>query len=263
MYYIIYKTTNTVNGKVYIGKHKTKDLNDGYLGSGKLLCRAIEKYGIDNFAREIVHLCKTEDNMNAKEREIVTEDFCLREDTYNLCVGGHGGFSYINRNKLNNENKDKKNIYKKISKKLKGRKNKKYSEILKERHRQGLVKYDTFRGKNHKQESKEKISKALKGRYIGSKNSQYGTIWINNGKENKKIKKDTLIPEGWYKGQFTIPNLTQEIVLCQNCIQYEFDIYWWNKFLKSEKTVSEFVRTEFPKNSRESFYRMKRRLSIK
>lgn len=36
-YYTIYKTTNLINGKIYIGKHQTKDPYDSYLGSGKRL----------------------------------------------------------------------------------------------------------------------------------------------------------------------------------------------------------------------------------
>lgn len=119
MYYVIYQITNKINNKIYIGKHITKDINDSYTGSGKLVNAAFNKYGIENFTKEILFVLETEEDMNAKEREIVTEEFCLRKDTYNLCVGGRGGFSYINRNKLNNENKDKKNVYEKISKNLK------------------------------------------------------------------------------------------------------------------------------------------------
>ena len=94
MYYIIYKITNTLNGKYYIGKHQTTDLNDGYLGSGKLLKRAIEKYGVEHFTKEILHIFDNEVEMNAKEKELVV----ICEESYNLCPGGRGGFGYINAN---------------------------------------------------------------------------------------------------------------------------------------------------------------------
>lgn len=99
-YFTVYRTTNKINGKVYIGKHITKNINDGYLGSGKRLRLAFTKYGIDNFQKEILASFDTEEEMNRKEAELVTEEFCLSEKTYNLCVGGRGGFSYINRNGL-------------------------------------------------------------------------------------------------------------------------------------------------------------------
>lgn len=100
MFFLIYKITNNVNGKVYIGKHQTNDIADGYMGSGKLIRQAIEKYGSENFEKEILFEFSTEEEMNSKEAELVTEEFCNREDTYNLCPGGHGGFGYINSNPI-------------------------------------------------------------------------------------------------------------------------------------------------------------------
>ena len=47
----------------------------------------------------------------------------------------------------------------------------------------------------------DKISKTMKNKQNGINNSQYGTMWITNGIENKKIKKLDTIPDGWYKGR--------------------------------------------------------------
>jgi hypothetical protein len=100
MYYTIYQVKNSINSKIYIGKHQTKDLDDGYMGSGKHLKNAIKKYGLENFEKTILFVFDTEEEMNDKEREIVTEDFCKRKDTYNICEGGRGGFGYINNTKI-------------------------------------------------------------------------------------------------------------------------------------------------------------------
>ena len=96
MKYTIYKITNNLDGKIYIGKHQTTDINDSYMGSGILLKRAQKKYGIENFSKEILHVFESEAEMNAKEAELVNQEFCLREDTYNICFGGQGGFGYVN-----------------------------------------------------------------------------------------------------------------------------------------------------------------------
>jgi hypothetical protein len=92
VFHIVYKTTNTINNKIYIGKHSTNNLNDGYLGSGKYLNRAINKYGPDSFKREILGKFATEEEAFLLERELVTADFCNRPDTYNLVPGGSGNW---------------------------------------------------------------------------------------------------------------------------------------------------------------------------
>lgn len=100
MYYTVYKTTNKINGRYYIGKHKTSNINDSYLGSGKLLRSAIAKYGFNSFEKTILFVFDNEQEMNDKERELVTEDFVNSTATYNLVIGGKGGFSYINSSGL-------------------------------------------------------------------------------------------------------------------------------------------------------------------
>jgi group I intron endonuclease len=94
MHYLIYKTTCLTTGKIYIGKHQTSKKEDLYLGSGLLLKLAIKKYGRENFSKEILFEFSNKDDMNAKEKELVTEEFCSREDTYNIAIGGQGGNVY-------------------------------------------------------------------------------------------------------------------------------------------------------------------------
>jgi len=65
--YLVYMITNKVNGKRYIGCHKTDDVDDGYMGSGKLIRRAIKKYGSENFAKEVLATFKN-DSENKKIR---------------------------------------------------------------------------------------------------------------------------------------------------------------------------------------------------
>ena len=210
-YYTIYKVTNKINGKIYIGSHKTKDLNDNYMGSGKYLTHAIQKHGIENFTKEILYVFDTPKQMNAKEAEIVNEDFLAESNTYNLKVGGFGGWDYINnnedlrvaKNKKARKNANKKGALEKAKKaKAELMKDPVYvKQIGQKISEANKGKHGIFKGKKHSQESRKKMSLSSKGKTVGEKNSQYGTIWITNGQENKKIKKDSTIPSGWYKGR--------------------------------------------------------------
>ena len=96
MYYYLYKITNTQNNKIYIGVHQTKDIDDGYFGSGLNLHRAIKKYGKEHFVKEILEYFDNEESMLAREKELVNLDFVKSTDTYNINEGGKGSFSYIN-----------------------------------------------------------------------------------------------------------------------------------------------------------------------
>jgi len=88
IYYTVYKTINLINGNYYIGVHKTKNLNDSYLGSGKILKQAIKKYGSSNFIKEILFIFDNPEEAYNKEREIVNSDFVKETNTYNVAIGG-------------------------------------------------------------------------------------------------------------------------------------------------------------------------------
>lgn len=111
---VIYKTTNLINGKIYIGKD-VRNLNC-YLGSGKLLKKAIEKYGKNNFVKEIIEVCDNLIELSEREKYWIKELNSIKNG-YNLTEGGTGGDTFTN-----NSNKEE------IRDKLKKRK---HTEVTK------------------------------------------------------------------------------------------------------------------------------------
>ena len=212
MFYTVYKITNNLNDKFYIGMHKTENLEDGYMGSGKIIQRVIKKYGVENFTKNILHIFDNEIDMRDKEKELVV----ISEQSYNLCPGGQGGFGYINSlpNALENQrigrsaaNKKLLEIYGEnwhliISRKGQQVLKEKYPDLNKEvalrGHKEGWLNWS---GKKHSAESIEKMKKSKQGYGVGSSNSQYGSKWITDGNSNKKIKADDNIPTGWKQGR--------------------------------------------------------------
>jgi group I intron endonuclease len=193
MHYLIYKITNKLNNKIYVGKHRTPDRNDEYLGSGTLLGKAIMKYGKKNFSKEIIKECSSEEDMNFWEADIVNEEFVARLDTYNIMVGGQGGGK-------NNWDRGREIL------REKKHSDPAWAEELREKIKNGIRLYHQshlgiFTGKQHSVETIKKMSAAKKGKYDGEKNPAYGTRWITNGVENKKIKKTEEIPTDWRAGR--------------------------------------------------------------
>ena len=93
--YTVYKITNTINNRYYIGVHKTLDPYDSYMGSGLAIKRAIESYGIDKFTKDILFTSETRQQSYDKEKEIISE--CIDDPLcYNISYGGDGGWDYYN-----------------------------------------------------------------------------------------------------------------------------------------------------------------------
>ena len=88
MYYTVYLIKNQINKKIYIGVHTTENINDDYMGSGKLIKQAIKKNGAENFTKTILYICKTKEEAYFCEGQIVTEEFCKHPMTYNINLGG-------------------------------------------------------------------------------------------------------------------------------------------------------------------------------
>jgi group I intron endonuclease len=93
---IIYKTTNLINGKFYVGQDSKN--NPEYLGSGTLLKRAIKKHGRNNFIKETLDVCSTQEELNEREKYWIKETKA-QELGYNIAEGGTGGNTYSEETK--------------------------------------------------------------------------------------------------------------------------------------------------------------------
>ena len=195
-HYLIYQIRNKLNGMIYIGQHQTENIDDDYMGSGPRIQYAIKKYGLENFEKTILFECASAKEMNAKEAEIVNEDFIARDDVYNIVVGGSGqGFQYANKTGLNNKGKTISSALRKklIDGQLKDRK------IHPERYDRRKENNPMF-GRKHSASTKKLIAESHKG----DKNPMKIRMWIRNPqtREFKVWLKTEPIPIGWEKGKY-------------------------------------------------------------
>lgn len=187
--YCIYKITNKINGKTYIGQHKYKDLNDSYMGSGILLAKAKAKYGIENFEKEILYSkIQYKETADDVERFAIKKERSLGKAEYNIANGGQGG----------NLGED---VNKKISESNKGKHHIHLSEETKRKMSEAHKGHSTWnKGKNHSEEYKRKLSETLKGRSAWNKGKCFSDGTKRKMSESKKGKHWKLVDgkRVWY-----------------------------------------------------------------
>lgn len=167
---VIYKTINIINGRFYVGQDSKN--NPNYLGSGLVLNKAIKKYGIENFKKEIIEYCSSKEELNNREKFWIFE---LSATTlgYNIANGGTGGDIF---NCLSEEQKIKNILLKKVIAKNKNIMNEKNVFDC------WVDKYGVFEANKKLKELKDKHALIQKQKYINKKQKikeDYGQTIFN------------------------------------------------------------------------------------
>ena len=196
--FTVYKTTNILNNRYYIGVHITEDVNDDYLGSGDRIRHEVKKYGPENFVKEIIDIFDNPDDMFELEARLVNEDLIKDPLCLNLKKGGQGGWPSWLRN-------DPKRIKRTREWIRTGAWSQAGNKALTEMRANGWVN-PGFTGRKHSDEHKRHMSNIMPAKTRGEKNSQYGTCWIYSMEEkvSKKIPKtdlDLWVKKGWTPGR--------------------------------------------------------------
>lgn len=205
VHYTVYKITNLLNGMIYIGKHKTENLNDSYMGSSKWLKSSIEKHGIENYKKEILFDFKTREEMDLKERELVNEEFVQRKDTYNLNTGGRGGWFACNSSGLNNKKDQYKIMHERLvtdpefREEFKKKVSRGRREFFKRNPDYESGEKNPMYGRQHTESARKRMSET----HFGEANGSYGTRWITNEKlkMTRKLGRGEKLPKGWKFGR--------------------------------------------------------------
>ena len=232
MKHYIYKTTNLINGKTYIGKHSSQNIEtDNYLGSGKILKKAIKKYGRQNFKKQVLHVFSIEEQAYLKQKDIVDQQFLSRKDTYNITLGGRGSWFFkrgmsaarlVQTGQIIqvtvDDSKWKTGQIEGVTHNMATARLVQTGQIIqvtvddskwKTGQLEGCLKGTIFitNGKQERMIKKEiPIPQGwekgkIPGCQDGQKNPMYGKIWITNGSQNRAINRNALIPQGWKRGK--------------------------------------------------------------
>ena len=158
MPWIVYETRNMISGSIYVGVSKVGKHNcDSYLGSGTALLDAIAKYGREHFIRTTLFECETAEEAYLIEAAVVDEEWCRRDDTYNLKTGGMGGMGFTFT----------------------------MPESAKEKLRQYRL------GRKHTEETKAKISESLKGRTMSEEQRRNISESVSKSNSTRTVGQET------------------------------------------------------------------------
>ena len=186
MYGYIYLTTNLVNGKKYVGRHKSEVLDESYKGSGKILWRAIEKYGWDNFKTEIIRTCETAEELNQAEiEEIKSREAVTSEEYYNITAGGYWGapwdspeFRQVMTETMSGENNPAKRP--EVREKMRGPRDSMKGEKNPNYQGRSVTEYQRQRTSEHHREAYKGEGNPMWERR-GEDSPHYGKIHVNDG----------------------------------------------------------------------------------
>lgn len=251
MYGYIYLTTNLINGRKYIGQKKSSYFKGtGYLGSGKILKQAVEKYGWDNFSVELVEECDSKETLDEREKYWIKYYNAVDDPTYyNIAFGGQSQAC-----RHSPESREKCRIAH-LRENLSEETRKRISEAQKRRCR---LYGSAFKGKHHTEETKalfrvvhsrENLSEETTRRMSESTSLQNkGRIWINDGSRNKFIRQedlDSMLSQGYkigrlqsnegHKGTFFITNGVENKLLKGNS---KIPEGWWKGMTRHEDSSS-------------------------
>jgi len=178
-HFLVYKITNTINNKIYIGCHKTNNPDDNYMGSGKYLKYSQAKYGLENFNKEILFDFDNSHDMFIMEKKLISK----LNPEYNLHEGGSGGWQYLNKNKLNTSKKRLDSMKEVGLKKTASIKRRYYNNPLYCKNCRLVIPYEkrfsnefcssscsasyNNKGRKHSEETKMKISRSMRSKNLG------------------------------------------------------------------------------------------------
>ena len=151
----IYCIERIKTGKKYIGQHRG-DIEDNYWGSGRAIKTSLLKHGVDSFKKYVLAYC-TEDEVDALETHYITHYNTFLGDGYNMDDGGKCNSGYW-ATRTDEQKAD-------INKRALANRPSNFKEIMQEVHktRDNKAIGDKLRGRILSQETKDKISKGMKG----------------------------------------------------------------------------------------------------